>query len=112
MEITFEYWNKLADQIVTISSLLAGFSIAVIANILVSDIGTKLMKRIMVAASLAASCFLVTVFAMTKLLLMSTGWISIGSGRSSAVISENTGDDCLFLWHHGADYYDFIGRMD
>jgi len=27
IELTFEYWNKLAEQTITISSLLGGFSI-------------------------------------------------------------------------------------
>lgn len=72
IELTFEYWNKLADQIITISSLLGGFSIAVIANILISDTNTRLLKNIMIAATLSASLFLVTVFAMTKLLMMTT----------------------------------------
>lgn len=71
-EITFEYWNKLAEQTITISSLLGGFSIAVIANFLVSDLNTKLSKSIMVVSTLAASFFLITVFAMTNLLMKTT----------------------------------------
>jgi len=71
-EITFEYWNKLADQTITISSLLGGFSIAIIANFLVSETKTRLTNNIMAASTLAASFFLVTVFAMTKLLMMTT----------------------------------------
>jgi len=72
MEITFEYWNKLAEQTITISSLLGGFSIAVIANILVSERKDRLHKYIMVASTLAACFFLITVFAMTNLLLKTT----------------------------------------
>ena len=64
-EITFEYWNKLAEQTITISSLLGGFSIAVIANFLVSDLNTKLSKSIMTVSTLAACFFLITVFPMT-----------------------------------------------
>lgn len=72
MEITFEYWNKLASQTITISSLLAGFSIAVIANFLVSELKTKLSKYIMAAAILAACLFLISLFAMTSVVLMTT----------------------------------------
>lgn len=72
IEITFEYWNKLAEQTITISSLLAGFSIAVIANILISELNTRLLRAIMINATLAASFFLITVFAMTKLLMITT----------------------------------------
>ena len=71
-EMSFEYWNKLADQIIVISSLLAGFSIAVIANFLVSDTNTRLSRNIMKASVLAASFFLISVFAMTKVLMMTT----------------------------------------
>ena len=72
IELTFEYWNKLAEQTITISSLLGGFSIAVIANFLVSDLNTKLSKSIMAVSTLAASFFLITVFAMTNLLMKTT----------------------------------------
>ena len=72
LEITFEYWNKLANQIILISSLLGGFSIAVIANLLVSDVNTKLSRNVMLVSTLAASFFLVTVFAMTKIVMMTT----------------------------------------
>jgi len=71
-EMSFEYWNKLANQIIVISSLLGGFSIAVIANFLVSDTNTRLTRNIMKSAVLAASFFLVSVFAMTKILMMTT----------------------------------------
>jgi hypothetical protein len=70
--IPFEYWNKLANQVITISALLGGFSIAIIANILVSNNATRLVKSIMISSTLAGSFFLVTIFAMTKLLLMTT----------------------------------------
>ena len=72
MELTFEYLNKLAEQTIVISSLLGGFSIAVIANLLISDVKTKLIKYIVAFATLAASFFLITVFAMTNLLLKTT----------------------------------------
>ncbi len=71
-QIPFEYWNKLANQIITISSLLGGFSIAIIANILVSSSDSRMVKWIMFVSTLAASFFMVTIFAMTKLVLMTT----------------------------------------
>ena len=71
-EITPEYLNKLAEQLVLISSLLGGFSIAVIANFLVSERNTRLSRWIMAFAIAAACFFLVSVFAMTDLLLVTT----------------------------------------
>ena len=70
--MSFEYWNTLADQIIVISSLLSGFSIAVIANFLVSEANNRLSRNIMKTAVLAASFFLASVFAMTKVLMMTT----------------------------------------
>jgi len=55
-----------------ISSLLSGFSITVIANFLVSQTNTPLSRYMMRAAIVAASSFLITVFAMTKLSMITT----------------------------------------
>jgi hypothetical protein len=71
-EISFEYWNKLANQIIMISSLLGGFSLTIIANILVSKANTPIVRKILIAATLAGSFFLISVFAMTKLLMITT----------------------------------------
>ena len=72
MEISLEYWNELAKQIILISSLLSGFSITVVANILVSDKNDVLINRILKSATLSAGCFLVTVFAMVQISMMTT----------------------------------------
>tara|TARA_R110000787_G_scaffold86285_4_gene184024 strand:- start:12086 stop:12460 length:375 start_codon:yes stop_codon:yes gene_type:complete len=95
--MTFEYWNKLADQTITISSLLGGFSIAVIANILISETNTRLLKNIMIAATLAASFFIVTVFAMTKLLMMTTNGYSMKLTESDLMFPSIVGTISLFL---------------
>ena len=71
-EIPLEYWNKLASQLITISSLLSGFSIAVIANLLVNDSNTRITNSILKITTIASGCFLVSVFAMTKILMMTT----------------------------------------
>ena len=70
--MTLEYWNALANQFILISALLSGFSIAIIANLLVSEKNNKLFKSILKAATLSASCFLVTLFAMTSILMITT----------------------------------------
>ncbi len=72
MEITLEYWNELAKQTILISSLLSGFSITVVANILVSDKNDKLTNRILKSATLSAGFFLVSVFAMIQISMMTT----------------------------------------
>jgi len=71
-EIPLEYWNKLASQLITISSLLSGFSIAVIANLLINETNTRITNSILKMTTIASGCFLVSVFAMTKILMMTT----------------------------------------
>ncbi|MEM6685318.1 MAG: hypothetical protein AAF617_05925 [Bacteroidota bacterium] len=70
--MTLEYWNELAKQTLLISSLLSGFSIAVVANLLVSDTNKKLTNAILKAATLAAGCFLISVFAMVNIVMTTT----------------------------------------
>lgn len=72
MEITLMYWNELAKQTILVSSLLCGFSITVMANLLVSDRKDRLMNRILKSATLAAACFLVAVFAMIQISMITT----------------------------------------
>lgn len=70
--MTLEYFNELAKQTLLISSLLSGFSIAVVANLLVSDKNDRLTNIILKIATLAASCFLVSVFGMVNIIMSTT----------------------------------------
>ena len=72
IELDITYWNKLAGQLIVISSLLSGFSIAVTANLLVSQSHTPITNNILRAATVASGCFLVALFALTNLLLKTT----------------------------------------
>jgi len=82
-EIEFEYLNKLSSQLITITSLLGGFSIAIIANLLVSKMNTRLWKSILIVTTLSACSFLVSLFAFVKVLMMTT------DGYSTKMITEN-----------------------
>ena len=70
--MTLEYWNSLANQLILISSLLSGFSIAIVANLIVSNRKDKLTNRLLKTATISAGCFLVSVFAMTKISMVTT----------------------------------------
>lgn len=72
MQITLEYWNTLANQTILISSLLGGFSIAVVANLMVSDKTGKVYDRILQSAILSAGCFLVALFSMMQISMLTT----------------------------------------
>ena len=82
-EIPLEYLNILAEQTIMISSLLGGFSISVIANLLTSDVNSKLHKYIVASSTLAACFFLITVFAMTNLFLKTTNGYPLPVDESS-----------------------------
>lgn len=72
MQITLEYWNELAKQTVLIASLLGGFSITIVANLLVSDKKSKLFTSIIIAAVTATASFLIAVFSFTRIIMMTT----------------------------------------
>jgi hypothetical protein len=72
MAMTLEYWNTLANQTLLISSLLSGFSITIIANLLVSDKEHKVMDGILKLAAISAGCFLIAVFSMTQISMITT----------------------------------------
>lgn len=72
MEITLEYWNELGKQTLLVSSLLSGFSIAVVSNLLVSDKTDKLTKSILKTATLSSGCFLISVFSMVHIIMTTT----------------------------------------
>ncbi len=72
IELHPEYLNKIANQIIVISSLLSGFSIAVLANLLVTKTEDKISNYILKTTTIAAASFLVAVFSMTKIVMMTT----------------------------------------
>lgn len=72
MEVSLEYWNHLASQSILICSLFSGFSIAVLANLIVYDVENRFVDYTLKAAAIAAGSFLVSVFAFTDLLMMTS----------------------------------------
>ncbi|MFT7451897.1 MAG: hypothetical protein ACI9VN_002625 [Patescibacteria group bacterium] len=71
-ELSFEYLHKLADQTMFISALLGGFSIAVIVFLMNSKETNRISRNLFKAAIIAAASFLVSIFAMTKIVLMTS----------------------------------------
>ncbi|WP_321515943.1 hypothetical protein [Marinifilum fragile] len=55
LELEPEYLNKIANQLIVISSLLSGFSIAVMANILVSNTEKRISNHILKVTTVAAA---------------------------------------------------------
>ena len=92
MEISTEYWNTLANQFVLISSLLGGFSITVVANLIGSTKEHKVIDRMLKLAAVSSGCFLISLFAMTQISLMTTpGGYYKNITENSFVIQKNIG---------------------
>ncbi|MEM6264885.1 MAG: hypothetical protein AAGI38_20405 [Bacteroidota bacterium] len=72
IEPSLEYWNALANQLLIISSLLGGFSIAVLATLMMNKSEEKVISYLFRASTLAAGCFLACIFSMTKIFMMTT----------------------------------------
>lgn len=96
-EISYEYWNKLANQIIMISSLLGGFSLTIIANILVSKINKPTVHKTLIAATLAGSFFLISVFAMTKLMMVTTEGFPLTITSTDIMLPRIIGTISFFL---------------
>ena len=101
MDSPLQYWNTLANQIIVISSLLAGFSITVIANLIVHEANDRLTLRLLKTASIATACFLITVFAMTNILMLTTAGYPYKVTASDLVFSKGIGV-ITFLFGIGA----------
>lgn len=72
MELPFEYWNELAGHLIITSAFLSGFSIAVTANLLINKSTSRLYNNILKASTISSGSFLITVFALTNILLKTT----------------------------------------
>ncbi|MEM9078705.1 MAG: hypothetical protein AAGC43_16815 [Bacteroidota bacterium] len=73
MDVNPEYLNSVVNQLILVASLLAGFSIAILANLLTDKTEkSKIHNRIFKATTITACCFLVSVFGMTKIVMMTT----------------------------------------
>ncbi|MEM7485093.1 MAG: hypothetical protein AAF348_07775 [Bacteroidota bacterium] len=70
--MNLEYLNAISNQLILISSLMSGFSIAILANLLTYKTDNKMATYVFRLTSVAAGCFLVTVFALTKIIKMTT----------------------------------------
>ena len=97
VELQPEYLNKIANQIIVISSLLSGFSIAVLANLLITKSEAKVTSHILKVTTIAASCFLITVFSMTKIVMMTTEGYPLNMESSDLDFPKMVGFLAFFL---------------
>ena len=72
LELSIEYTNKLANQSIFISALLCGFSLTVLILLLEHNDKGKLRASMFKFATVATGAFLISIFAMTKTIMMTT----------------------------------------
>lgn len=72
MEVPIEYMNKLANQVFFVSALLGGFSLSAIIMLIDNKDSSKLMINLFRLGTVATASFLVCIFSMTKMLMMTT----------------------------------------
>ncbi|RYF65553.1 MAG: hypothetical protein EOO39_24660 [Cytophagaceae bacterium] len=72
IDLPFDYWNKLAGQLIVISSLLGGFSLSVIIPLADSKLDSRVMNYIFRSVVIATASFLITIFAMTKIFMVTS----------------------------------------
>lgn len=87
-ELQLKYANELANHLIIISALLAGFSIAFIANIIVQETKNKITKYLLIIATLTASSFLVSLFALTKILMVSSEGYPFEIDKQSFILAQ------------------------
>jgi len=97
VEMSLEYWNKLANHYIVISSLLGGFSITVIANLIIYDSKNRFMTAILKAATIAAGSFLATIFTMSKIYMMTTKGFPYKVVESSFSLARIIGPLTFFI---------------
>ena len=97
LKISLEYWNELAHQILLISSLLSGFSIALVANLLVHKSKSRITISTLKIATIATGCFLITVFAMTKIIMMTTNGYPFEIADNELTMPRTIGSLTFFL---------------
>lgn len=97
IDLPLEYWNKLANQILFISALLGGFSLAIIATLLVNKESNRITTNIFRSSALSSAFFLVTIFAMTKIVLMTTPGFPFEVKSGDMIVPRILGTIAFFL---------------
>jgi hypothetical protein len=95
MEISIEYWNKLAAQTILISSLMSGFSITVMVSLIIYNSENKYANYTLKAAMVASGSFLVAIFSFTKMVMMTTPGFPIPFTPDDLLMPRLIGFFCL-----------------
>lgn len=97
MELSFEYMNKLASQIQFISALLCGFSLTVLVLLFDKNGSDKTSINIFRFSILATGTFLVSIFAMTNVFMMTTEGFPLKAESKDLIFPNSLGMISFFI---------------
>lgn len=70
IELSIPYIHELASQTIFISTFLGGFSATILGTLIMAEQNTRLLKILIASSALAATSFIVCIFAMSQLFIM------------------------------------------
>ncbi|NRB47296.1 MAG: hypothetical protein HRU41_06455 [Saprospiraceae bacterium] len=97
MELSFEYMNKLASQIQFISALLCGFSLTILVLLFDKKGADKISINIFRFSILATGTFLVSIFAMTDVFMMTTEGFPFKAESKDLLFPNTVGMSSFFI---------------
>ena len=97
MELPTSYMNHLADHTIFISALLGGFSLTVLVMLLNQEKRTRVYTAVFCAATIGVSCFLISIFSMTNILMKTTEGYPLPVSPEDLTISRILGILCFYL---------------
>lgn len=97
LELSLEYMNKLAGQTQFISALLCGFSLTMLILLFDKNDSNKVTKNLFRLSILATGAFLVSIFAMTNVFMMTTEGFPAKVEFSDLVLPNIVGSLSFFL---------------
>lgn len=97
IELSLDYMNKLAGQTQFISALLCGFSLTVMVLLFEKESASKVTTTIFRFSLLATGAFLVSIFAMTNVFMMTTEGFPFKVENQDLIFPRTIGILSLFL---------------
>jgi hypothetical protein len=105
IEMPFSYWNDLANQMIITSALLSGFSIAIVANLLVYNSDRRLIRIILKIATAAAGFFLISLFAIQSIAIKTSDSYPFELTHSAISIPKNYWRCRSYVGHYSPLFY-------
>jgi hypothetical protein len=96
-EIPLSYLKEIAKQLIFISAFLGGFSAAILGTLIVSTKSSKTLKYLILGTSLSALSFIVSVFAMTKIVMIALPDSPFNGNYEATIVPRTIGSIAFFL---------------